>query len=94
MQRPSPLKFIDALTFGGVALLITFSALAVTLWGESDSIMEIIVLSWVVSAAAWGIYGALIYLRWRHLKKFDVMLDYGIMVVRNGYLVSIPELKR
>jgi hypothetical protein len=71
---------------------MTLGALAITLWGETENIGAAIALSWVVAAAAWGIYGFVVYCRWKYIKKFDVELEHGIMVARNGYLVSSLEL--
>lgn len=93
MRRPSPWQLNDFVSFGGVALVMTVGALVVTLWGETDNIVAAAVLGWTVATVAWGIYGRLVWGRWQHLKQFDLMIDYGIMVARNGYLASSIELK-
>lgn len=93
MGRPSPWQLNDAYSFGLVALLMTAGALAITLWGEAESLASAIALGWVVAAVGWAFYGWLVYSRWRYIQRFDVALSHGIMVARNGYLASSLELE-
>lgn len=87
-KYPSPWKLFDVLTFGVPSLIVMGLALYVSILGIQGQ-----ALMWVCSLTFWGIYGALVWSRYKFIQRYDMMLSSGIMVQTNGYNASRADFE-
>lgn len=89
MNRPSPFKLLDALTFGLASLLVTGLAVYVQTTPQSA---QAYALTWTVAFCFWFVYAALIYARAKLLARYPLTLTGGILINPEKYHTSTAVL--
>lgn len=94
-MKKSVFRLIDLVSFGIPALIATVGSIWMAISGfESEaSPAEVLGLMFTVSAAMWGIYGLLLFWRWKFIQSIDFVTKHGWNVVTDGLNVTKEEIE-
>jgi hypothetical protein len=86
-------RWKDFLTFALPSLLFTIGALVSTLNGK-NSYVPMLVCLWVVAAVGWGLYGFMLFKRWRRASGVTFRTKHGMAVITGGRPVTALQVEK